>query len=199
MKIDQSVVGSRSGRWLAIGPKFTTCNGSYSYILCLCDCGTERLIRACHFANGKSSSCGCHNNELASRLNRKHGKTKTVEFAIWKGMISRCSRGVRNYEHVTVCERWSGHSGFLNFLHDIGPRPSKNHSLDRIDTNGNYEPSNCRWADIETQNNNTKRNVFIEFDGKIKTIAQWARHLGVAYSTLLYRVKTKKFGVQVTE
>lgn len=199
MRIDQSVVGSRSGRWVAIGPKFTTCNGRYSYILCLCDCGVEKLIRGDHFTKGKSASCGCYNNELASKLNKKHGKTNTDEFGVWKSMISRCSRKVRNYERVVVCERWRGENGFVNFLQDMGPRPSVDHSIDRINTTGIYEPSNCRWADIETQNNNTKRNVFVEFEGKRKTIAQWAKHLGVNYSTLRHKVKTKRFGVEVTE
>ena len=199
MKIDQSVVGSRSGRWLAIGPKFTTCNGRYSYILCVCDCGIEKLIRGDAFANGKSSSCGCYNNELASKLKRKHGRTDTDEFNIWKGMISRCSRSIRNYEHVSVCDRWSGEMGFVNFFEDMGLRPSKSHSIDRIDTNGIYEPSNCRWADNETQNNNTKRNVFVEFNGLRKTIGQWAKQFGVNYSTMWYRVKHKNFGVEVTE
>ena len=81
----------------------------------------------------------------------------------------------------------------------MGLRPSQSHSTDRIDTNGIYEPSNCRWADSETQNNNTKRNVFVEFNGLRKTIGQWAKQFGVNYSTMWYRVKHKNFGVEVTE
>jgi hypothetical protein len=96
-------------------------------------------------------------------LQRRHGAssgaTKRSEYFIWKGMRSRClnrrSRGYANYggRGVGVCERWAV---FENFLADMGPRPSSKHSLDRIDSNGNYEPGNCRWAALDVQQVNRR-------------------------------------------
>jgi len=219
MKIDQSVIGSRSGRWIATGPKFTTCNGRYSYILCVCDCGIEKLIRGDAFANGKSSSCGCYNNELASKLKRKHGMTGSATFECWNGMHKRCrSAHGKNFmiygsRGISVCDRWSGDDGFKNFLIDMGERPSQDHSLDRIDGSKGYCLENCRWATIFQQNNNTSRNTKFFGFGQEKTIAEWAKALGVKYRSLYYRINSgytieeyvnrflskHPFGVEVTE
>jgi len=86
---------------------------------------------------------------------------------------------------VRVCERWSK---FENFIADMGRRPSSKHSIDRIDSAGDYKPENCRWATIEVQNNNTRRNHFIEVDGERLTVAQWARRLGLDPSAIFKRM-----------
>jgi hypothetical protein len=119
-------------------------------------------------------------------------KSGCPEYSIWKGMNRRCKdpkfrvykwyggRGVR------VCESWS--KSFQNFLRDVGPRPSKKHSIDRIDVNLGYEPGNVRWATKIEQMNNTRSNVFIEIDGENKTIAQWTSECGLKYSTVHRRL-----------
>ncbi len=132
------------------------------------------------------------------RLGRliKHGLTKTPTYQAWSMMKQRCynpkterfecwgGRGIR------VCERWLGKKvGFLNFLADMGIRPSKEHTLDRINNDGDYEPGNCRWATRTEQNRNKSDCVILEHDGKRMTIAEWARHVGLEERTLAHRIQ----------
>lgn len=102
-------------------------------------------------------------------------------------MKQRCytekRKNFKNYggRGIYVCDRWK--NSFENFLLDMGERPPRT-SLDRIDVNGNYEPSNCRWSDSETQYNNTRRNVYVNYEGNKVTLAQLSRITGVKYSKL---------------
>ena len=88
---------------------------------------------------------------------------------------------------ITICERWK--SSFWNFIEDMGPRPSPSHSIDRIDNNGNYEPSNCRWATLSDQANNMRSNHLVEYDGKSQSLAAWSAETGLAHSTLTERLR----------
>jgi hypothetical protein len=121
-----------------------------------------------------------------------HGMHGTTEYKIWDLMLYRCrnprNRAWKNYggRGIAVCERWHK---FENFYADMGPRPSLDHSLDRIDNDGNYEPSNCRWATELMQKNNRRDNVVISHDGRSMSVAQWARALGIADATLRERYK----------
>lgn len=107
-------------------------------------------------------------------------------------MIQRCerpkARGYSNYggRGITVCERWHTYE---NFLADMGERPSRSLQLDRINNDGNYEPTNCRWATPREQLNNTRFNHRIEFNGRIQTLTQWSIEIGIALSTLGSRLK----------
>ena len=108
-------------------------------------------------------------------------------------MIARCE--VPHHHHyymygargIVVCERWR--NSFEAFLSDMGLKPSPTHSIDRIDSNGNYEPSNCRWATKIEQANNTRTNRFLEYKGIRKTKAEWARTMGIKIETLNTRMR----------
>lgn len=119
--------------------------------------------------------------------NFKHGMYGTPTYKSWAEMKSRCDHPERssgNYQNIRYCERWSE---FVNFFEDMGERPEGT-SLDRIDPYGNYEPSNCRWADIIMQENNRTNNVFYEIDGEKMTLPQIARKYDISRSNLANKV-----------
>jgi hypothetical protein len=171
--------GLRFGRWtvLSIADK----QGRHTAWNCRCECGKEKVCLGINLVSGKSKSCGCMRefNSL-KHGHRKHDGTSR-EYETWCGIISRCeSETDTNYHNygargIKVCDRWR--NSFDNFLLDMGKRPSPKHSIDRIDVNGNYEPSNCRWAtkEIQMQNRRMLKNnttgvsgVYLSKEGKYK-------------------------------
>lgn len=106
-------------------------------------------------------------------------------------MHRRCTPGDReaaNYADrgISVCERWAS---FANFLADMGPRPSSGHSIDRIDNNGDYEPSNCRWATRTEQARNRRSNRIISALGYDRSIGEWTELLGASHSLIWHRLR----------
>lgn len=129
---------------------------------CRCDCGNYVNVSSNHLRRGHSKSCGCISRESAVQRFTTHGHTKkgqSTEYKAWSNMISRCTNSNTTYydnyggRGISVCDRWLS---FENFLSDMGLKPSPKHSIDRIDVNGNYEPSNCRWATMNQQARNTR-------------------------------------------
>ena len=162
-------------------------NGTvYRMVECRCDCGTVRAFRLPLLRNGKTKSCGCRRRELAIERGHRttHGGTGTPEYRIWSGMKARCLSHPRYAGRgISVCERWLS---FPAFLTDIGPRPSAEHSIDREDNDGNYEPGNCRWATPDVQANNRSNSIRLEIDGRVLTVAEFSEEVGVSRD-LIYR------------
>ena len=123
-----------------------------------------------------------------------HGKFRTPEHTAWMNMKYRCNKpSTKGYERyggrgIKVCEQWNSRLGFIAFLNDMGERPTPNHTLERIDNNGNYEPSNCRWATKQEQQNNKRNNRLIEYKGRKQSMSTWARELGLNINTLKTRL-----------
>jgi len=121
---------------------------------------------------------------------RCHGGSS--EYKSWQAMKGRCYRPKNaSFKHygergITVCERWR--NSFKDFITDMGLKPTPKHTIDRIDTNGNYEPSNCQWSDNVTQCNNKSNNVFYDFKGDRKTLAQISRLSGISFECLKNRI-----------
>lgn len=128
---------------------------------CLCDCGKTFTPLLCSLKSGHTRSCGCYKKERDKESkNVKHGASATSEYKIWKSMKQRCADSYDlNYggRGITVCDRWL--NSFENFLEDMGERPSEKYSIERINTNGDYEPSNCKWLLMEFQSRNRRMRV----------------------------------------
>ena len=165
--------------------KLTVLSYSAGKYECVCECG--RITRTRYvwgtLAN-KSCSSKCAKADRAPFV-------KPPEYGVWCGMIQRCTNPKRKCypvyggRGITVCERWNSFNGFLA---DMGPRPSLAHTLDRIDSNGNYEPSNCRWATIDVQATNRADNRRVCINGTSKIIAEWARYFGISAETVYDRL-----------
>lgn len=154
------------------------------------ECGKIREVAYNSLISGKVRSCGC----LRRRSHGTHHMTGTRIYRIWRGINKRCyNKNDRNYykygeRGITVCDEWKGRGNFINFYNwamSHGYRDDL--SIDRIDVNGNYEPSNCRWATLKEQMNNTRTNYFITYNGKTMTMAQWAEELGITYGAMCQR------------
>lgn len=185
------VAGETFGRLTAIRKT----SNSPSRWLCRCTCGTEKSVNASHLLQGNTRSCGCLKNPA-----KTHGKTKTREFTSWQGMLGRCytptnkkypSYGGRG---ISVCPRWK--NSFEAFLQDMGPRPSPQHSIDRIDNDGNYEPGNCRWATPKEQSRNRRSNVLLTHNGKTQTVVEWSEETGISKYALLQRIQKLKWSTE---
>lgn len=127
--------------------------------ICLCSCGKRTNVRSDYLTRGVQLSCGCLQKEITKKRLTKHGLSKTRAYNIWAGMMKRCYRLTSNRyiyygaRGIVVCERW--HT-FELFVEDMGQPPTRRHTLDRKNNDGNYEPNNCRWATAKQQANNRR-------------------------------------------
>jgi hypothetical protein len=159
---------------------------------CECECGNITKLAASDLRSEHSQSCGCLQRELLADKQRTHGRSQDSVYSIWCGMIVRCySPNYIDFAHyggrgITVCDRWR--NSFVAFLEDMHERPSPKHSVERQDTNGNYEPDNCIWATSKEQNNNKRNNRLITLHGVTRTVTQWAEELGCSSKTLFARI-----------
>lgn len=156
---------------------------NHTYWFCRCDCGAETLVYSYSLRIGGTQSCGCLQKEFHNwGTSPREGKRGMPEHQSWRAMIQRCE----NQNHkafyryggrgIKVCARWR--DNFDAFLVDVGPRPSRRHTLDRINTNGDYERGNVRWSTVSEQNNNTRRCRYIPYKGTMMSVADAVRAAG---------------------
>ena len=160
---------------------------------CKCDCGNSLRVIGKALKNGNTKSCGCLASETVIRRNESnatHGMTGSPTYISWDSMKQRCTnanhKSFAHYSDFKICDRWL--NSFENFLEDMGIRP-RGMTLDRIDTNGNYEPDNCRWSTATEQGQNRNSNRVITYKGKTQVCIQWSRDFGIPDKTFLYRLK----------
>jgi hypothetical protein len=165
---------------------------------CACGCGKNTIVPGADLKNGHTRSCGCLHKEVLLKMITTHGQKGTPEYFIWQAMKGRCLRkkhtSYKNYggREITISPRWI--NSFENFISDMGPRPTKKHTLERVENNGNYGPDNCVWDIRKVQSRNQRSNRWIKFDGKKMVLVDWASYFKIKPSTLSHHLKTKTIG-----
>jgi hypothetical protein len=178
---------------------------------CICECGTEKITVGYALKSGNTKSCGCYDIEKVRERFTKHGhnrgKGKTSsEYRSWQGMKERCTNpNLKQYSDyggrgITVCDRWL--NSFENFLEDMGMKPSKNHSIDRIDNNLGYSKENCRWATRTEQANNRRERSnsrYLTCNGITKPMPYWVKEWGISENVLRYNISKNRSMIWVFE
>ncbi|HOW46093.1 MAG TPA: hypothetical protein P5305_01395 [Rubrivivax sp.] len=157
-----------------------------------CDCGQDHVADGHAVRSGNTSSCsGCGRGRSAAAATR-HGMSRSPEWMAWRNMKSRCYYSGNTEYHnyggrgIQVCAEWV--DSFAAFVASVGLRPSADHSLERDDVNGNYEPGNCRWATPVEQANNRRSSRRVTFGGVTDTLAGWSRRTGLRFHVLQQRI-----------
>ncbi|WP_334109288.1 hypothetical protein [Methylobacillus sp.] len=184
----------------------------HSKFMCKCDCGNNVIVYGQTLLTKSAVSCGCYAKEQTAKRLTTHGmagKNRTRTYNSWASMMTRCVWGhhesYKTYGEmgITVCERWHN---FENFLSDMGERPI-GRSIDRLDTSGNYEPSNCRWATRREQALNKKKTVKLIYNGELITNFELATKLKISLKALEARIRRrggdyiagyKSYGIEVS-
>lgn len=187
------LTGKRFERLTVIARHPTRRKGAARWV-CDCVCGEQVTAASSNLLSGDVRSCGCLRKELARIQKTTHGSYKSAERNIWQQMIGRChgtpKEARKNYgdRGISVCEAWR--ADFLNFLRDVGPRPSPKHSLDRYpDNDGNYEPGNVRWATKAQQGRNTRASGLISIDGVMISLRDAIEQSGLSYRCVYSRLR----------
>lgn len=187
------LTNKRFGKLTAI--KFIKSNDKGTTIwLCKCDCGNEIEVSYNNLKSGNTKSCGC--------WHEKHNDTNSRLYKCWQGMKARCEyvKDANYYNYggrgIIVCKDWqNSYTSFRNWALQNGY--SNDLTIDRIDVNGNYEPSNCRWVSMDIQQNNRRDNVYVEYNGEKLTLRQlskkYTEQKGITYKTLWYRFSVAKW------
>lgn len=187
----KDMTGQRFGR-LTVKEYSHIGNGGKAYWLCVCDCGNETTVSGDKLRQGWTKSCGCLQREHLGDYRRTHGKTDTKIYIIWTNMRSRCQykKNSMYYNYggrgISVCEEWQRFEPFYEWAIANGYKEGL--SLERIDVDGNYEPSNCKWIPLKDQSLNQRRSHLITAFGKTQTIKEWADESGIKYDTIERRI-----------
>lgn len=159
---------------------------------CICDCGNKTIVSGTNLRTGHTTSCGCKKGKII------HNKYKTRLYVIYRNMKQRCynakKKEYKNYggRGIIICSDWL--SDFMIFYNwSINNGYSDNLTIDRIDVNGNYEPSNCRWVDHICQQNNMRTNRRITYKNETHTIAEWSRILKISPKLISDRLRNNSF------
>lgn len=187
----KNIAGLRFGRLLVIA-----CTGKNSagrlLWLCRCDCGQEAVVSGKNLRRGQQS-CGCLQKEAARTTRYKHGMSNTRIFRTWQAMINRCTNAngpdFKCYggRGIAVCQDWL--DSFEAFYADMGEPPTLQHTLDRIDNDGDYAPDNCRWATRLEQGRNTRKVAKITIDGITRSTPEWAEIAGISAKAISIRIR----------
>lgn len=189
--IQKNLIGQTFGYTQVI--QFHDRIGGKARWLCRCQCGKEHVADGYNLSSGNTSSCGCFRVKKTRERTLKTGKCRSKEYGAHQNMRGRCyhksNPRYKNYggRGIKICDRWLGPHGFENFLSDMGEAPSVDHSVERRDNDGNYEPSNCYWMLRSLQSGNRQTTLRVTVDGEVMSLAAACRKLGKKYTTVQRR------------
>lgn len=191
----EDLVGKKFGRLTVLS--FDRSEGGYSFWRCICECGNEKVVRAGNLRQGTVKSCGCLAKEaqlkrgLTSGIGdktRKHGGFGTKLYGVWASMIRRCENKNQKYypdyggRGIKVCQEWrNDFASFRDWANESGY--CEGLTIDRIDVNGDYEPSNCRWVTMSVQSLNKRNSVKVEYEGRLYSLSQLIKKFNLKPST----------------
>ena len=167
---------------------------------CICDCGAEKDVEASSLKCGDTKSCGCYHNENQGNLARTHGLSKHPLYRIFRKMVERCeNQNCKSYKDyggrgIKICDEWrTDFFSFYAWANANGYEAGL--SIERINNDGNYEPSNCRWATKIEQNTNRRTSRFIEYGGMICTLSEWSRITNIPAWKISDRIDRLKWSI----
>ncbi len=168
--------------------------------LCKCDCGNEVKVSSSDLIQGSIQSCGCLRAELLRKRRTKHGLSGTRLYNIWCDMKRRCMNPTRiafdryGGRGITVCDEWMEFEPFYKWAMENGYRDGL--TLERINNDKGYSPDNCKWATHKEQARNMRTSIYLTYNGKKMTIAEWAEILGVKRETLWNRLNNLGWAIE---
>lgn len=190
---------------LTVLERYGTAEDRQALWKCKCDCGNTQIVKGRNLRKGVVKTCGCKSIELTAKSHIKHGMSGSKLYGIWLSMKNRCyltsDKGYENYggRGIKICNEWLDFKSFMEWSYSNG-YDEKAHrgkcTLDRINVNGDYSPSNCRWVDARVQANNRRNNDMIECNGEIHSLSEWARITGVKRATLWARLYVYKWDIE---
>jgi hypothetical protein len=192
------LTGKRFGKLVVIKNNGIDSKSKKATWECLCDCGNTTIVRSDRIVSLKAKSCGCIKSSGTRSI--KHGDWKSKLYRVWIGMRNRCanrnnadfiSYGGRG---ITVCEEWNNYKTFKLWALNNGYADKL--TIDRKNNNGNYEPSNCRWATPLEQANNKRNNCVLTYNGKTQTIVQWTNETGIKCQTIKDRINKYNWSIE---
>ena len=202
----QDLTGKKFGRLTVIDKAekhVKPSGGTVGRWKCKCDCGNVLVVDTHSLKSGHTQSCGCRKIEMLVEQSTKHGMYRKTVYRTWDSMVQRCeNQRHKQYNDyggrgIKVCDRWR--NSFQAFFDDVSILPhfgENGYTLDRMNVNGNYEPTNVRWATKKEQQNNMRSNLLISYNDQTKTLSQWAEELGFKNSTLYSRIVTYGWDIE---
>ena len=200
-------IGKKFGRLVVI-EETDTYTSRRRHFLCRCECGKLTEVASNRLGNGMTRSCGCLSLDVLKARNTKHNSVKNIdgkrvatpEYTCWQRIKDRCyNRNAPAYKNyggrgILMCSEWE--NDFSAFLADMGERPSKLYSIERIDNDKGYSKDNCKWATRTEQALNRRNTRWITFNGETRSLADWARYLGMPRLTLKTRLDRHKWTIE---
>lgn len=188
------ITGEKYGRWTVLN---RSPENKRKWV-CKCSCGTVKTVHESNLRSGYSKSCGCLASETTTKRNMSHGGAHTRLYQVWSNMRRRCSDPKNNrYQNygdrgIRVCEEWEHFENFREWAYATGyddKAPYGVCTIERINTDGNYEPSNCTWKSIKEQCSNRTSNILITYNGKTLTATEWEKELHFSKDRVCMRIR----------